>query len=351
LATLAGRPAVEKGGMMKIARSLAAVTAAGVFALAASARAQSVSLLIASGLPAEHSSTKAMEIFKAEVARRSHDSIAVELAPGERLGGPAELVQKLRAESIFATWVGASYFAQLVPEIEAVNLPFVFRNYDDVMRTIGGPVGKLIEAKVDAKGFVLLAWLELGARNVANAKRPLKTLDDLKGLKLYVSPAETFQATFRALGATPMRVPTNEIYNLLRQGDLDGVEVSYSIMNGYKYYENMKYVSDTNHVLVANKKAFNRLTPEQQKTIKDVAKLVAIQQRKMADEADAAAFMSLKDAGAQFDPIPPKTRVAMRKATAGVVDRLKMAIGAELVDRVIAEADRRAVNSAAREKR
>jgi hypothetical protein len=61
--------------------------------------------------------------------------------------------------------------------------------------------------------------------------------------------------------------------------------------------------------------------------------------------------MSLKDAGAQFDPIPPKTRVAMRKATAGVVDRLKMAIGAELVDRVIAEADRRAVNSAAREKR
>jgi tripartite ATP-independent transporter DctP family solute receptor len=330
---------------MTIARTFAGAAAAGVLAFAAPARAEAVSFIMASGFPPEHTSTKAMEMFKADVARRSHNSIAIELAPSERLGSASELVQKLRAGNIFAVWAGVSYFARLVPEIEAVNLPFVFKNYDDVMRTVDGPVGKLIESKVDAKGFVLLAWLEAGARNVANAKRPLRTLDDFRNLRIFTSPAETYQATFRALGATPMLISTKEVYTALRQGDIDGVEVPYSIMVGHKYYDNMKYVSDTAHsldliLLIANKRTFGGLTAEQQTTIRDVAALTAIQQRKMADAGEKAAFASLKAAGQQFDPIPDDTRAAMRNASKGVIGRAKAAIGPDLVDKVIAEAGR-----------
>jgi TRAP-type transport system periplasmic protein len=330
--------------IMKTARFLVAIPAAALLAFGALAQTQMVTLTVASSMTPAHTSTKAMETFKTEVARRSHGSIAIALAPDEQLGSPAELVQKLRAESVFAVWVGASFFARLVPEIEVLNLPFVFRNYDDTQRTTDGPVGRLIEAKLDAKGFVLLAWMEFGARSVANAKRPLKTIDDFNGLKLWVSPAETFQATFRALGAAPILIPTRDIDTALRQGDIDGVEASYTIMN--RYSQNLKYVSDTKHVLdllvlVANKKSFGRLAPEQQKTIRDAAKLAALQQRKMADDAEAAALASLKDAGLTFDPIPRETRIAMRRATGGVISRLKTSIGAELVDKVIADADRR----------
>jgi TRAP-type transport system periplasmic protein len=330
---------------MRTELSLLGTLVAASLLASASVQAQPVSLTIASGMTSEHSSTKAMEIFKVEVARRLHNSIVIELAPNEQLGSAGELVQKLRADSIFALWAGAAFFARLVPEMEVVNLPFMFRNYDDALRTVNGPVGKFIESKVDAKGFVLLAWLELGARNVANAKRPLTTVDDFKNLKIFTSPVETYQATFRALGAVPMPISTKEVYTALRQGDIDGVDSPYTIMMGYKYYDNMKYVSDTNHVLdllvlVANKKAFSRLTPEQQKTIKDVARVTAIQQRKMTDDAEAAAFASLKAAGQQFDSVPPATRIAMRKATAGIINRVKMTIGADLVDKVIAEAGR-----------
>jgi TRAP-type transport system periplasmic protein len=334
--------------MMNTTCSPAAVMA-GMLALASPALAQPVSLTFVGSLPAEHTSSRAMEMFKAEVARRSHNAIEVELAPDEQPGSPAELVQKLRAESTFGAWVGASFFARLVPEIEAVNLPFVFRNYNDAMRTVDGPAGKLIETKFDAKGFAVLAWMEFGARNVVNSRRPLKTLDDFKGLKLWTSPAETFQATFRALGATPMVIPVRDVNGALKQGDLDGIEVSYSIMLGHKFYENTKYVSDTNHVLdlvvlVANKKALGRLTPEQQKTVRDVAKLVALQQRRMADDEESAALTALKDAGLEYNSIPPETRTAMRKATAGVISRLKTSIGPELIDKVVAEADRRSAS-------
>jgi TRAP-type transport system periplasmic protein len=318
-----------------------AAMAAALPAIALPAWAQPVSLTIASPLPVGHSSFKAMETFKAEVARRTQNAVSIELAPGQQFGSASELVQKGRAGSIFGFWVGAVYMARLVPEMAVINLPFVFSNYHEVMRTIDGPVGKLIEAKLDAKGYTTLSWMELGARNVANARRPLKTIGDFKNLRLFVQPAETFQATFRALGADPRVVPTGDVYDALRQGDIDGTEQTYSIINGFKYYEQMKYISDTNHILdviilVANKKAFMNLRPDQQKVIRETARLAGIAQRKMADEGEAASFEALKTE-LQFDPIPPEMRVAMRKATAGVIDGMKPSIGAELVNKVIAD--------------
>jgi TRAP-type C4-dicarboxylate transport system substrate-binding protein len=256
---------------------------------------------------------------------------------------------------MFGVWVGVSYFARLVPEVEALNLPFVFRSYDDIWRTVDGPVGKLIQSKVEAKGFVVLAWMELGARNVENARHPVKTLDDFEGLRIWTSPAETFQATFRALGATPRITATNEINDLIDHDNLDGVELPYSLMTGNKHYQKTKYVSDTNHVLdliavVTSRNTLAGMTPEQQKIIRDVAKLAAVRQRRMSEDADAAALQFLKDSGQQFDPVSPELHAAMRAATAGVVANLRASIGADLVDRAIAEADRRTASVVIRKK-
>jgi TRAP-type C4-dicarboxylate transport system substrate-binding protein len=130
----------------------------------------------------------------------------------------------------------------------------------------------------------------------------------------------------------------------LQQTDIDGMEATYSIINGYKFYEQMKYISDTNHILdlvilVANKKAFMELRPDQQKVLRETARFAAIQQRKLAEEGEAASLAALKTK-LQFDPILPETRVAMRKATAGVINGMKPSIGAELVDKVLAAAGR-----------
>jgi TRAP-type C4-dicarboxylate transport system substrate-binding protein len=250
---------------------------------------------------------------------------------------------------VFATWVSIAFVSRLVPQIDALTLPFVFRNYDDAMRMVNGPVGKRIEAELDAKGFVTLGWMELGARHVLNARRPLKTLDDLKDLRIRTQPGETYVATFRALGAIPLAVDPKDLYLAQQQGRIDAMEVPYSIVNSeeYKFYEHLKYISDTSHILefivvITNKKAFMRLTPEQQKTIRDAARLATAQQRKMADAGEAAALADLKAKGLQFDPVPPETRVALRKATADVVNSMKSRVGADLVDNVFAAVARTA---------
>jgi tripartite ATP-independent transporter DctP family solute receptor len=321
----------------------ASVAAAMAMPLTASGScAQQVLLRMGSAFGAEHTSSKAVEIFKAEVAHRSQGAVDVGLFPDMQLGGAKELIDDVRVEKLFATWVGIAFVSRLVPEIEAVSLPFVFKDYDHAMRAVDGPVGKLIEAKLSAKGFTALAWMELGARHVTNSTRPLKAPDDFKGLKIRVQPNETHMAAFRALGANPVAMDIKDVYAATRQGDIDGEENPYSVIHANKYFETQKYLSDSGHildliVLIANKKTLAGLPPEQQKAVRDAARVAALQQRKTAAQAEVTALNNLIANGMQFDPIPTATRAALRKSTAGVIDGVRRRVGDALVNQVIAE--------------
>jgi TRAP-type transport system periplasmic protein len=312
-----------------------------VVSLTLPAHAEPVVLRIGSPFAPEHSSSKAVEIFRSEVVRRTHGALEVEFVPAMKLGGTKELIDGLRADTIFAVPSPIPYLSRLVPETEALSLPFVFKDADHARQAVDGAVGKLIEARLVAKGFVPLGWMALGARHVTNSKRPLKTLDDFKGLRIRVQPSETHMATFRALGANPVAMDIKDVYTALKQGDIDAEENPYEPIYSTKFNEVQKYLSDTGHVFdlilfIASKKTFASLPPEQQKAVRDAARIAIAQQWKMAAAVDETAFAALKASGMQFDPIPATTRVALKKAMSGVIDGAKQRMGGALVDQVIA---------------
>lgn len=287
--------------IMKLRRYIVgAALAAAVLALAPAARAQPTILRMRGTFNAEHMSSRGMEIFKAEAERLSGGSIEIELLPGNN--GTREVLDGIRTQDVFGIWIGAAHMSRLVPEIGALSLPYVFDNYDQVARTLKGKVGSLVEAKMAAKGVTSLGWMMYGAQNMANSKKPLRTLDDFRGLKIRVLPDETRLATFRALGAKPVALDFKDLFLALPQGDIDGLENSYSIINDYKFYEHVKYLSDTAHNLdlipfVANRKMFMSLQPQQQKAIREAAAIAVTQQWKMVDAEEAAALVKLKEGG------------------------------------------------------
>jgi TRAP-type C4-dicarboxylate transport system substrate-binding protein len=180
---------------------------------------------------------------------------------------------------------------------------------------------------------------------VINSKRPLKTLDDFKGLKVRVQPSETHMATFRALGASPVAMDVKDVYTALKQGDIDAYEGPYQPIYDAKFQDVQKYLSDTGHVfelviLVASKRTFTGLPQEQQKAVRDAARIASVQQWKMAAAMDEAAFAALKASGMQFDPVPAATRAALKRAASGVIDGARKRIGAPLVDQVVAAGGR-----------
>jgi TRAP-type transport system periplasmic protein len=327
---------------MKLIRSFAGVAlAVAALAIAPRTEAQETMLRVESNLPATHATSKALEIFRDEAARLSKGSIKVEVSTGSPRGHK-ELIDALNVGNVFAIVSGIGNFSRLAPEATAMSLPFVFDNYDEAMRAAAGPAGRIIATKLEAKGFTLLAWMALGELHVTNSKRPLKTIDDFKGLRIRVFPnATTHLATFQALGARPVAMDFKDVGAALQQGDVDGEEQDNDVTYSNKYYESQKYLSDTRHILefdllIANKRAFANLDPMQQKIVREAAAIAAVAERKITAEVGAAALARLQEAGMQFDPLSAETRLALRKATASVVDDVKKWAGADLVNRVLA---------------
>jgi tripartite ATP-independent transporter DctP family solute receptor len=329
--------------MRRLVRTLIAATA---LIYAGQGAAQAETLRIAGNFAADHSTSKAMELFKTELAKRSGGALTAELFPSMQLGGARENIDAVRAGTIFGTWIGTAFVSRLVPEVEAISLPFLFPDSHTALRIIDGDVGTLLDQKLAAKGFTALGWMELGARHTTNSKHPIKSLADFKGLKVRMQPNETHLATFRALGANPIAMDVKELYSALQQGVVDGQENPYPIIQANRYFEVQKYVTNTGHFfdfapIVANKKQFDALKPEQKKALMDSIKAAVTAQREMAAEADRAALADLKAKSMQFDEVSPEFAADLRKATAGIVEDVKKRVGAELVDRVIAEAHKK----------
>ncbi len=323
--------------LMGLALSLGLITGAS---------AQTQTLRIAGNFAADHSSSKAMEVFKTELKRLSGGTLEVDLFPSMQLGGAKENVDAVRAATIFGTWVGTAFVSRLVPEIEAVSLPFVFETREDAFRVVDGPVGTLLDKKLGDKGFTALGWMELGARHLTNNRRPIKTAEDFKGLKIRLQPNETHLATFRAFGSNPVAMDVKELYSALQQGVVDGQENPYPIIVASRYFEVQKYLSNTGHffdfiVLLANKKQFEALSADHKAAVAGAAKAALLVQRKMAAESDSVARAELTAKGMQFDEMTPEALAELRKVSAPVVDSVKKRAGADLVEQVIAEAGKK----------
>lgn len=297
---------------------------------------------IAGNFSDKHSSSIAIEQFKKDVEAGTGGKVIVETFPNMQLGGAQENVTQTRAGTIMGTWVGMAFLSRTVPELEAVSLPFLFPNREVAYKVMDGPIGELIDKKLEDKGFIALGFMELGSRQVTNSVRPIKTIADLKGLKIRLQPNETHLATFRALGANALSMDIKEVYSAMEQKVIDGHENPYNLIYDSRFFEVQKYVSNTAHffdfiAVVANRKKFQALPPEHQKVIRTAMDKAVAWQRDAAAKADVAALAELQKKGMQYDAIPASEREAMRRATAGVVDDIKKRVGAELVDQVLAE--------------
>lgn len=321
----------------------ATVAAVAMFGVVSAAQAEKIR--IAGNFAGDHSSSLAMKVFKDEVEKATKGDLTVDLFPDMQLGGAQENVDQVRSGTVFATWISIAYLSRTVPELEAVSLPFVFADRGQAFKVMDGKVGALLDKKLADKGYTSLGYMELGSRNVTNSVRPLKTLDDFKGLKIRLQPNETHIATFRAIGANPVSMGIKEVYSALQQGVLDGEENPYSIILTRRFDEVQKYLSDSGHffdfiIVAANKKKFDGFTPEIKDAVRAaMAKAVAWQRKTAADE-DIAARDKLIKQGMQFDAISADVRAQLTKATSGVVGELRKKIGSDLIDAVLTEAQK-----------
>lgn len=210
-----------------------------------------------------------------------------------QLGSERELAEGVRLGTINMTSVAAEgALPAWVPELQAFGLPFIIRDREHIYKVLDGAVGKELESKLNAQGFVVLGWWELGFRNMTTKDKPIRTPDDLKGLKMRVQEAKVWLGLMRALGAIPTPIPFGELYNALQQGVVDGQENPIVTITSMKFYEVQKQVGLTEHTYTAlpvlvSKKWWDTLKPGQREVIAaSVKESVPLQRKAVSGQVD-----------------------------------------------------------------
>jgi tripartite ATP-independent transporter DctP family solute receptor len=164
-------------------------------------------------------------------------------------GDPDALKMLISGEIQFFTLMGG-IIGTVVPVAEAQQLPFAFKSAAEAHKAIDGPLGKYIGEEMAAKGMHLfpVAGFDNGMRQVASITRPVATPQDFAGMKIRVPPGQMMLDTFGAFGAQPVTTSANLIYDALKTGKVDAQENPLAIIQGFKLYELLKYVSLTNHM-------------------------------------------------------------------------------------------------------
>jgi tripartite ATP-independent transporter DctP family solute receptor len=176
--------------------------------------------------------------------------------------------------------ISGGVVSSVVPALGVFDIPFMFRDVAHAKAVAQGPVGAALGAKFADKGLTLLALGKQGFRNITNSKRPIRSPDDLKGLKIRVISNEIYPMTFKALGADVIPMDFPLVYAALKDGRLDGQENPVPTIANSRFYEVQKYLTLSGHFFapigfVANRAMFEALDPIDQAALITAAKAAA----------------------------------------------------------------------------
>ncbi|WP_024303989.1 TRAP transporter substrate-binding protein [Pseudogulbenkiania sp. MAI-1] len=257
--------------------------------------------------PRNEAAVKFAEIVKAKTGGR----IEIQVAHSAQLGDDAAMVTALRSGTLDMSANSQGAMAAVVPEYNALGLPFLFSDIKQAWQLLDGPVGKELAKRTAAKGMVVLGYWDNGIRHVSNSKRPIKAPADLKGLKIRTPPDAMTVDIMQALGADAQQIKFSELYVALQQGVVDGQENPLANIHASKLYEVQKYLSLTGHKyestpFLISKRTWDRLSAADQKLFLAAAAEATQLQRKLSKEADDKLVGELKAKGVQVETVNRK---------------------------------------------
>jgi tripartite ATP-independent transporter DctP family solute receptor len=292
--------------------------------------------------PKSFSYWAAMQAFKSEVERKTGGKVEFQLFGDGVLGDQKTLTESTVMGSIQMSCMPTLMTQNIVPEHQALSLPFIWPSAKAFSDFLISSEGKRLGDLFEKHELKLVAWSYMGNAGVQNSKREIRTPADLKGLKIRVLPNPVMVDTFNALGGMAVAMGTAEVYSALQQGVIDGIATSPQFLNSMKIFELAKYYTDLTiqraaGVTIINLKFWNSLSPDIQKAFVEASETWnKIQEAYYTDSSKETSDERIMDLYRKLGvKITEPDFEAFRKATIPVVRKYREKIGPELVDRVL----------------
>lgn len=276
--------------------------------------------------------------FKNELDKSLKDNVTVQMYPNRQLGDEKQMLEGLRFGTVDAAVITNAVVAQLEPALQLNDLPFLFSSPEQAYQVLDGKVGQELAAKLDAKGIVVLGYMEGGFRHMLNNKRPVQTPQDVHNVKYRVMQNPVFIDMFNSLGGSAVPMAWGETFTAVQQGTIDGLEIPLPVAVGNKYFEVTKFLSLTGHsyssnLLLMSKRALNKMSPEQREAILKAGRDATAAQRKQNTENGEKLLATMKEQGMQINR--PEDFTPFRQAVQPIYETYRKRFGPELIDEAL----------------
>ncbi|HYI85374.1 MAG TPA: TRAP transporter substrate-binding protein [Acetobacteraceae bacterium] len=283
--------------------------------VAGRALAQATRLRFAHPHPDSDSWSTAAKLFAEQLRERTGGALAVQVFGNGALGSDPTTIAAARGGTLDIVLTGNPFFTGLAPKLNALDLPFLFRDRRHVAAVLDGEIGRGLLGELEAHGLTGLGFWDIGFRNVTNSRRPVNEAGDLRGLKIRTTPNPAHIKAFQLLGANPVPMAFTELFTAMETRAVDGQENPTTLIRNARFYEVQKHLSLTRHaytagILAMSKRRFDSLSPAHRDAVAAVAAAVTPQQRQMNESADAEALADLKKHGMAVVEAPNRESLA-----------------------------------------
>jgi tripartite ATP-independent transporter DctP family solute receptor len=260
----------------------------------------------APGNPKSEASLRFAELVEQKTGGR----IKVQVGGNAQYGDDVEALTSMRLGTMAFSANSQGTTSGVVPQFAVLGLPFLFQELPQAWKVLDGPVGERLGGYAKEKGLVLLALWDNGIRHTTNNVRPIRTPEDLAGVKIRTPPDPITVDIYKALGANPTPMPFSELYIALQQGVVDGQENPLMNIYSSKLHEVQKYEATP---VLASKMVFDGFSKADQQAVIEAAAEAGRLNRELSRKADTELRGKIEAAGVKFNTVDPAPFVAKVK--------------------------------------
>jgi tripartite ATP-independent transporter DctP family solute receptor len=264
--------------------------------------------------PEGYPTVEAVENLGKKLEAATDGRLSIQMYSSMQLGGEKEVIEQAQLGALQFARVSVGTLGPVVDDINVFNLPFVFRDVAHMNKVVDGAIGQELLDKVtsnDAAKLIGLCWMDAGARSFYDTKHSIKSIDDLKGLKIRVIGNPIFVDMANALGANGVAMGYDQVFSALQTGVIDGAENNPPSFVFDNHYQVAKFYSDSQHLivpemLVYSKASWQKLSADDQTLIKKLSREAQADARVLWNKKEADAFDKMKSGGIEIDHIADK---------------------------------------------
>jgi tripartite ATP-independent transporter DctP family solute receptor len=264
--------------------------------------------------PEGYPTVQAVENMGKKLEAATGGRLGIQMYASMQLGGEKEAIEQAQVGALQLARVSVGALGPVVDDLNVFNLPFLFRDTAHMEKVIDGPIGQELLDKVTNNPntrLIGLAWMDAGARSVYDTKKPIKSIDNLKGLKVRVMGNPMFVDMMNALGGNGVAMGYDQVFSALQTGVVDGAENNPPSFVFDNHYQVAKYYTLTEHLIVPEILVFSRatwdgLSKDDHALVKKLAREAQLDERQLWKKVEDEAMAKMKSSGIEVDTVSDK---------------------------------------------